>query len=47
MRAMCVDDVLPIVKETVAMCHKLPHIDDVVGFTRLKEALTWLEDKHP
>lgn len=44
MRAICVDDVLPIVEDTVKMCRSLPQIDEVVGFTRPKEALAWLED---
>jgi len=44
MRAICVDDALPIMEDTVEMCRALPQIDDVVGFTRPKEALAWLED---
>ena len=43
MRAICVDDVQLIVEETVAMCRELPQIGEVVGFTRPKEALAWLE----
>ena len=44
MRAICVDDVLPIMEETVQMCRALSQIDEVVGFTRPKEALAWLKD---
>ena len=46
MRALCVDDALPIMEDTVAMCKKLPEITSVTGFTRPREALEWLED-HP
>ena len=46
MRALCVDDALPIMEDTVAMCKKLPDITSVTGFTRPREALEWLED-HP
>ena len=46
MRALCVDDALPIMEDTVAMCKKLPEISSVTGFTRPREAMEWLED-HP
>ena len=46
MRAVCVDDALPIMEDTVAMCRKLPQITSVTGFTRPKEALEWLAT-HP
>lgn len=46
MRVICVDDALPIMEDTVAMCRKLPKITSVTGFTRPREALRWLED-HP
>ena len=46
MRAMCVDDALPIMEDTVAMCEKLPEITSVTGFTRPREAMEWLEN-HP
>ena len=46
MRVLCVDDALPIMEDTVAMCRKLPEITSVTGFTRPREALEWLED-HP
>ncbi len=42
MRALCVDDALPILEDTVAMCRKLPQITSVTGFTRPREALEWL-----
>ena len=44
MRVICVDDALPIMEDTVAMCRKLPKITSVTGFTRPREALRWLED---
>lgn len=43
MRAICVDDALPIMEDTVKMCRALPQIDEVVGFTRPKEAAVWLQ----
>ncbi len=46
MRTLCVDDALPIMEDTVAMCKKLPEISSVTGFTRPREAMEWLED-HP
>lgn len=46
MRVLCVDDVLPIMEDTAAMCRKLPQITSVTGFTRPREALEWLEN-HP
>ena len=46
MRALCVDDALPIMEDTVAMCKKLPEITSVTGFTRPREAMEWLEN-HP
>ena len=46
MRALCVDDALPIMEDTVAMCKKLPEIASVTGFTRPREAMEWLEN-HP
>lgn len=46
MRALCVDDALPILEDTVAMCKKLPEITSVTGFTRPREAMEWLND-HP
>ncbi len=46
MRVLCVDDALPIMEDTVAMCRTLPEITSVTGFTRPREALEWLED-HP
>ena len=46
MRALCVDDALPILEDTMAMCKKLPEITSVTGFTRPREAMEWL-DNHP
>jgi len=46
MRAICVDDALPIMEDMVAMCRKLPQITSVTGFTRSREAIEWLEE-HP
>jgi len=43
MRVLCVDDALPVMEDTVAMCEKLPQITSVAGFTRPKEALEWME----
>ena len=36
------DDALPIMEDTVAMCRKLPQVTSVTGFTRPREALEWL-----
>jgi len=44
MRAICVDDALPIMEDVMEMCRKMPQIDEVFGFMRPKEALAWLED---
>jgi len=44
MKALCVDDALPIMEDTVAMCKKLPEITSVTGFTRPREAMEWLEN---
>lgn len=46
MRVLCVDDALPIMEDTVAMCRDLPGDMLVTGFTRPKEAIEWLET-HP
>ena len=46
MRTICVDDALPILEDTVALCKQLPQITEVTGFTRPREALQWLET-HP
>lgn len=46
MRVLCVDDALPIMEDTVAMCWQLPEAQEVTGFTRPREALEWLKD-HP
>ena len=40
------DDALPIMEDTVAMCKKLPQVTEVTGFFRPREALQWLEN-HP
>ena len=44
MRVLCVDDALPIMEDTVRMCRQFSKIDEVVGFTRPKEAVAWLTD---
>ena len=46
MRVLCVDDALPIMEDTVAMCKKLPQVTEVTGFFRPREAMQWLES-HP
>ena len=46
MRVLCVDDALPIMEDTVAMCRQLPQTKEVTGFTRPREALEWLRT-HP
>ena len=46
MRVLCVDDALPIMEDTVAMCRQLPQAQEVMGFTRPREALEWLKT-HP
>ena len=46
MRVLCVDDALPIMEDTVAMCRQLAEAQEVTGFTRPREALEWLKD-HP
>lgn len=46
MRVLCVDDALPIMEDTVAMCRQLPQVAEITGFTRPKEALEWLRT-HP
>ena len=46
MRVLCVDDALPIMEDTVAMCRQLPQTQEVTGFTRPREALEWLKT-HP
>ena len=46
MRILCVDDALPIMEDTVAMCRQLPEVQEVTGFTRPREALEWLQT-HP
>ena len=46
MRVLCVDDALPIMEDTLAMCRQLPEAQEVTGFTRPREALEWLKD-HP
>jgi len=46
MRVLCVDDALPIMEDTVAMCKKLPQVTEVTGFFRPREAAQWLEN-HP
>ena len=44
MRAICVDDERLLMEDTLAMCLKLPGIDEAKGFTKASEALEWLED---
>ena len=44
MRILCVDDALPIMEDTVAMCRQLPEVQEVTGFTRPREALEWLKN---
>ena len=46
MKVLCVDDALPIMEDTVAMCRRLPQVTEVTGFTRPREALEWL-GTHP
>ena len=46
MKVICVDDVLPIMEDTVAICRELPQITEAVGFTRPREALEWLKSNH-
>ena len=46
MKVICVDDVLPIMEDTVAICRDLPQITEAVGFTRPREALEWLKTNH-
>ncbi len=46
MRIICVDDALPILEDTVAICRGLPQVAEVTGFTRPREALEWLAT-HP
>ena len=46
MRVLCVDDALPIMEDTVAMCKKLPQVTEVTGFFRPQEAVQWLQT-HP
>ena len=46
MKVLCVDDALPIMEDTVALCRQLPQVAEVTGFTRPREALEWLES-HP
>ncbi len=41
MRIICVDDALPILEDTVAICRGLPQVAEVTGFTRPREALEW------
>ena len=44
LRVICVDDERLIMEETMALCLKIPEIQEVKGFTKAKEALEWLED---
>lgn len=46
MRAICVDDERAAVNLLVALCQKLPQLDEVTGFTDPREALEWME-VHP
>jgi len=46
MRVLCVDDVLPVLEDTMNLCRKLRMITEVTGFTRPEEAARWLET-HP
>lgn len=46
MNAICVDDERLLVTNTVAMCREIPVMDEVQGFTRGEEALSWLGE-HP
>ena len=46
MKVICVDDVLPIMEDTVAICRELPQVTEAVGFTRPREALEWLKSNH-
>lgn len=41
MRLICVDDVERVVKYTVALCERLPRVEDVQGFIWAREALEW------
>ncbi len=46
MRAICVEDEVLLLEMTVTMCQELQRFDEVKGFLRAREALTWLEE-HP
>ena len=46
MTILCVEDALPILEDTEAMCQRLSPVPSVQGFTRPREALAWLE-KNP
>ena len=43
-RAICFDDDQLLMEHTVSMCAELPQLDEVKGFTKPMEALTWLEN---
>ncbi|MBQ1412260.1 MAG: response regulator [Clostridia bacterium] len=42
MKIICVDDEVLLLEDTVAMCLKLPQVEEAKGFTNPCEALTWL-----
>lgn len=46
MRAICVDDERAAANLLVALCQKLPQLEEVTGFTDPREALEWME-VHP
>ena len=46
MKAICVDDERLLVEHTVSLCKEMDDIDDVRGFTRVKDALMYMEE-HP
>lgn len=43
MRIICVDDEKLVLELTMSLCRELPEKPEVVGFTKAKEALGWLE----
>ena len=43
MKIICVDDERLLMEDTVAMCQKLPRVEEAIGFTRSEDALRHLE----
>ena len=43
MRAICIDDEELVLKLTVSMCEAIPQLDEVRGFTTVKDAMDWLK----